>query len=134
MDCSLKNLFTTPLSNPNYLLPFVFILNNFYCEFMPFINWLFLEIKFMKRHHQAKTILTTKKKTFMAYHRICDKSNRTGAISGAEPVYHSGAQKLTFVLLWCFVQSVLCFVDHCLSFSPFFFCHYIVRSCFIYGI
>jgi hypothetical protein len=33
----------------------------------------------------------------MTYHRICNKSNRTGATDGAESAYHSGRIITTFV-------------------------------------
>ena len=63
--------------------------------------------------------------SFMAYHLVCIKSNTSGVTSGAGTAYPSGARHGTTPQVFngvrvaqyvVFCQSVLCFIDHCLSF------------------
>jgi hypothetical protein len=62
---------------------------------------------------------------FMPYLRVCNKINTTGATSGAGTAYPSGAQEFTPVFSGIRVTRSLvlcvCFMDCCLSFSPFSF-------------
>ena len=50
--------------------------------------------------------------SFMKYHLVSNKSNKTGSTSGAGNIYHSGAPELImFVFLFFFLGTF-----HCLSF------------------
>jgi hypothetical protein len=63
-------------------------------------------------------------------HRICNKSNTTGAICGAGTAYTYGVPEfipgslIGFVLL-DLEFSVFCFVDHCLSSWPLYCLYFI---------
>ena len=61
---------------------------------------------------------------FMTYHRVCNKSNTTGATCGAGTDYPCGAVEFTPCFYWLRVTRSLvfciCFIYHCLSFCPFF--------------
>ena len=63
--------------------------------------------------------------SFMTYRLVCIKSNTSGVTSGAGTTYSSGTHGIT-ILMGCMLFnmqfSVLCFIDHCLSFcivSPY---------------
>jgi hypothetical protein len=47
--------------------------------------------------------------SFMTYHRILNKSNTKGAISGTETYYISGTSEFTLELLWCSCCSIVSF-------------------------
>jgi hypothetical protein len=68
----------------------------------------------------------------MTYHRDCNKSNTTGATSGAGTAYHSSLSPVKEFVLLNIQFSVECFVHYCFSVSPFSIVHCIVWSS-IYG-
>jgi len=49
--------------------------------------------------------------SLMTYHRVCSKSNTTGATSGAETAYLSGASELTLGFCGVCVPQSLVFCD-----------------------
>ena len=68
--------------------------------------------------------------SFMTYHRVCNQIiNTTGATSGAQTAYPSGALSSHPVFSWVRVTRslFLCawFVDRCLSFCTFSFGHFL---------
>jgi hypothetical protein len=62
----------------------------------------------------------------MTYHRVCNKSNTTGATCVAESAYPSGPHEFTPAVLLDLEFPVWCVVDHCLSLCPFSSCYCIV--------
>jgi len=74
--------------------------------------------------------------SFMSYHEVCFYINTTGANSGTETAYPSGALEFTPGFSGVRVTRALvlcvCFVDRCLSFNTFAFGHFVVCSSSLY--
>jgi hypothetical protein len=60
----------------------------------------------------------------LTYHRDCNKINTTDATSGSYTPYPFGPHEFTlpplFIGVWFAQSLVVCFIDRCLSFCPFF--------------
>ena len=60
--------------------------------------------------------------SFMTYDQVCNKSNRVGATSVAGTAYPPGTPGITSGFQWnscCFIFTVQCCGDNCLSFCSF---------------